>query len=713
MIFQGKSVSIELDNGIAHLIFDLEGEAINKLNDLTMDELKQASEILANNDEIKGLLIRSSKPYFIVGADVFEFTARNALGEKGVVEALCNINSILSAIEDLPYPSVTAINKLTLGGGLEVALSTDYRVADTGSKMGFPEIKLGIFPGYGGTVRAPRLIGLDNAIEWITSTKEYKAEAALAVGMVDAVVAPDQLIEASLDLLHKAIDGEFDYKSRRKQKTSPLQLDNIEMTMAFETAKGLVAQQAGPHYISPLIAVKSMEKGATLSRDEALRVESEAHGKLSQKEITGNLVRVFIGDMDLSKRTKDYVGDSAPISQAAVLGAGIMGGGIAYQSASTGTPILMKDIAQQGIDMGMAEATKLLTSQLKRGRIKPEKMAKTLSNISPTLSYDSIDNADIIVEAVVENPKVKKSVLSEVESLINEDTILTSNTSTIPITELATALKRPENFCGMHFFNPVHRMPLVEIIRGEKTSDETIARTVNYALAMRKKPVVVNDCPGFLVNRILTAYFAGFVTMINDGADFVTVDKAAEAFGWPMGPAYLSDVVGLDTSVHADSVMSAGFPDRMTRSFKSCFEVLYENNRYGQKTNKGFYLYETDKRGKPRKIFDPETVKLLAPHVNPPKEFSKEEIIDRLMVPLCLESIRCLEEGIAATAVDLDMALIYGAGFPPFRGGALRYVENIGLQEFCEKADKYAELGAMYKPSEKFRQLAADKGSLF
>jgi 3-hydroxyacyl-CoA dehydrogenase/enoyl-CoA hydratase/3-hydroxybutyryl-CoA epimerase/enoyl-CoA isomerase len=713
MIYQGKTISVELKDGIANLIFDLQGDAINTISDLNIDELSQASTLLAANSEVKGLLISSAKATFIVGANIFEFEKMASLGEAGVAEKLYQINAVLTSIEDLPFPTVTAINTLTLGGGLELALSTDYRVADEGAKMGFPEVKLGIFPGYGGTVRTPRLIGVDNAVEWIASGKEYKAAAALAVGMVDAVVAADQLQAASLDLLQKAIAGDFDYKARRLQKTSPVQLDNIEMMMAFETGKGAVAQQAGRHFVAPISSVTTMEKSVSLSRDEAIRVENKALGKLSQLEITGNMIRLFLGDQALTKRSRAYVGDSKAVTKAAVLGAGIMGGGIAYQSASTGTPILMKDIAQPGIDMGMGEAAKLLSAQVNRGRLRPEQMAATLNKITPTLNYDSIDQVDIIVEAVVENPKVKKAVLAEVEALVSDDTIITSNTSTIPISVLASALKRPENFCGMHFFNPVHKMPLVEIIRGEKTSEQAIARTVNYALAMGKKPVVVNDCPGFLVNRILFAYFAGFIALVKEGADYTLIDKAAEGFGWPMGPAHLSDVVGLDTCVHAGQVMSEGFPERMSRDYKTAIEVLLENERLGEKNGKGFYLHELDKRGKLRKNPDPQVAELLAPHVDAPKTFDREEIIDRLMIPLCLESISCLEDGIAGSANELDMALIYGIGFPPFRGGAIRYVENIGLAAFCEKADRYAALGPLYQPSEKLRQLAAAKGSLF
>jgi 3-hydroxyacyl-CoA dehydrogenase/enoyl-CoA hydratase/3-hydroxybutyryl-CoA epimerase/enoyl-CoA isomerase len=265
----------------------------------------------------------------------------------------------------------------------------------------------------------------------------------------------------------------------------------------------------------------------------------------------------------------------------------------------------------------------------------------------------------------------------------------------------------------MHFFNPVPKMPLVEVIRGEKTSDAAIAKTVNYALAMGKKPVVVNDCPGFLVNRILFAYLNGFVELLRDGADYLAIDKAATNFGWPMGPAHLCDVVGIDTGVHAGAVMAEGFPERMGKDYTTALEVLLENKRLGEKNNVGFYRYENDKRGRPQKVVDETLGALLAPVVNPSKTFSEEEIIDRLMIPFCFEAVRCLEEKIGSCAEDIDMALLYGIGFPLHRGGALRYMNNIGLNNFVDNAKKYADLGAMYQPSDALKKMADSHQSLF
>ena len=385
-----------------------------------------------------------------------------------------------------------------------------------------------------------------------------------------------------------------------------------------------------------------------------------------------------------------------------------MGGGIAYQSASKGLPIIMKDIKSEQLDLGMGEASKLLSKEVERGKITPAKMGETLSRIRPTLNYGDFGETDIVIEAVVENPKIKKAVLKEVEGLVKNNAILASNTSTISITELATALDRPENFVGMHFFNPVHRMPLVEVIRGEKSSEEAIATTVALAEKMGKVPVVVNDCPGFLVNRVLFPYFGAFDLLLKDGADFVQIDKVMEKFGWPMGPAYLIDVVGLDTGVHGAEVMAEGFPDRMKPDFKGSIQALFEANRLGQKNGVGFYKYEIDKKGKPAKKADSTTLEVIKPVVDASKAFDDQEIIDRMMLTLCNETVRCLEDNIVATPAEADMAMIMGIGFPPFRGGPCRYIDQVGVSEFVALCDKYAHLGKAYEAPELLKQMAKD-----
>ncbi|WP_299183767.1 fatty acid oxidation complex subunit alpha FadB [uncultured Neptuniibacter sp.] len=714
MLFEGQTIQVNLiEDGIYDVVFDRKEDAVNKLDQATLAELREAVTLLTDTQGIRGVIFSSAKESFIVGADITEFMQMFSATEEEIVEGLLSIHQIFNAIEDLPCPTVTAINGLALGGGFEVCLATDYRVLADNAKVGLPEVKLGIFPGWGGTVRLPRLIGVDNGNEWICGGVEKRAAAALKDGAVDSVVAVDQVAAAALDLLKNCVTGKFDYIARREEKKSPIKLNQIEQMMAFESAKGVIGGKAGPHYPAPMAALKAIQKHANLPRDKAIEVEAKGFVKVAKTDVCASLVGLFMKDQYVKKVSKGFESKAEPVKKAAVLGAGIMGGGVAYQSASKGTPILMKDINDAALELGLDEATKLLNKRVSRGRMDAMKMAGVLNKITPTLNYGDFGSVDLVVEAVVENPNVKKAVLAEVESELPEGAVLTSNTSTISITELATALKKPENFCGMHFFNPVHQMPLVEVIRGEKSSEEAIARTVAYAKAMGKTPIVVNDCPGFLVNRVLFPYFGGFSALLSDGANFQQIDRVMERFGWPMGPAYLLDVVGIDTAYHADAVMAAGFPDRMTHEGENAIDRMYKLERFGQKNSKGFYRYELDRKGKPKKLVDEEVPALLADVVAESREFTDEEIIERMMIPLCIELVRCLEDGIVATPAEADMGLIYGIGFPPFRGGALHYLDQMGLDNFCEMTKKYDALGPLYQPTEKMKQMAAAGGKYF
>ncbi|MBB3168624.1 fatty acid oxidation complex subunit alpha FadB [Simiduia aestuariiviva] len=711
MVYQGKSVSVrQLEAGIAELCFDAEGESVNKFDLRTVQELGEAISALEQLPGLQGVIATSGKGVFIVGADITEFGSVFNAGSDAVIAHLSKNNENNNRLEDLAVPVVVAINGFALGGGLEFCLACDYRVASSAAKVGLPETKLGLIPGWGGTVRLPRIAGVDTAAEWIASGQDQRAEAALKAGVVDAVVAPELLRDCALHTVRQCIDGALDFKSRRQQKTSPMALNDTESLMAFETAKSFIGTQAGKNYPAPVAAVKAMQAAAKAGREAALAEEAKAFAKLAQGPQAAALVGLFLSDQLIGKKAKGWEKRAdKKIARAAVLGAGIMGGGIAYQSALKGTPIKMKDIAQAGIDLGLSEASKLLTKRVARGRMQPAAMAQVLTRIEPCLSYDGFKQVDMVVEAVVENPKVKHTVLAEVESHVSNDAIIASNTSTISISYLAEALKRPENFCGMHFFNPVHAMPLVEVIRGEKTSDTAVARTVAYANAMGKKAVVVKDCPGFLVNRVLFPYFAGFSMLLRDGADFQQVDRVMQAWGWPMGPAYLLDVVGIDTAAHCETVMAEGFPTRMGKHFKACTDIMYEAERYGQKNGQGFYRYETDKKGKPAKLVDEQAYSLLAPHCAERREFSDEDIIARMMVPMVTEMARCVEEGIVDSVAEADMALIYGLGFPPFRGGVFRWVDSVGIDAVLAMAEQHAALGELYAPTPGMLALSGKK----
>jgi 3-hydroxyacyl-CoA dehydrogenase/enoyl-CoA hydratase/3-hydroxybutyryl-CoA epimerase/enoyl-CoA isomerase len=715
MIYSGSAISVAaVGDGIVELKLDLSGESINKLNQATLQEFDAATQAIAKDGSVKGVVVTSGKSVFIVGADITEFGGMFAKGEESIAQNVLEVDRMFSRFEDLPVPTVAAINGICLGGGTELALSCDYRVMSTAAKMGVPEVKLGIFPGFGGTVRLPRLMGVDNAVEWIATGSDKRPDEALKDGAVDAVVEPAKLRDAALALVGQCIAGKLDWRAKRAEKLAPLKLNATEQAMAFTSSMAVVGGKAGPNYPAPMLALKNMQMGAALGRDAALEIEAKHFAKAAVTPQAEALIGLFLADQAVKKISGRWAKKATKeIQQAAVLGAGIMGGGIAYQSASKGLPIIMKDIRDEALALGMSEAGKLLSKQVEKGRIKPAAMTETLSRIRPTLNYGDFGGVDIVIEAVVENPKVKKAVFAEVEGLLRDDTIIASNTSTISITSLAEGLKRPQNFVGMHFFNPVHMMPLVEVIRGAKSSDAAIATTVALAQKMGKTPIVVNDCPGFLVNRVLFPYFAGFHMLLRDGADFQAVDKAMERFGWPMGPAYLMDVVGMDTAVHAAEVMAEGFPDRMRPDFKGTTAVLVEAGRLGQKNGKGYYVYAPDKKGRPKKNVDPTTYELIAAVTAARREFKPEEIVARCMIPLVNEIARCLEENIVSTPFEADMALIYGIGFPPFRGGACRYLDQTGAANFVALCDKHAELGKLYEAPKLLRDMAASGRKFF
>ncbi len=719
MIYSGKTLTLDKDpQGVATLCFDRRDGSVNKLDRLTLHELQDAVDSLQQEPEIRGLLISSAKPAFIVGADVTEFPELFRLSDAALKAWLRQTHKLFSTIELLPYPTVAAINGLALGGGFELSLVCDYRVLDTDARVGLPELNFGIYPAWGGSVRLSRLAGLKESLEWMLDGRPQSASAAEIAGVADLLVPSAELQQRALELLRDQVSSGDCHLLKRAEKWA-LPAGNKAL---FETLLEKTALNAA-HYPAPATLVELVRRHSTLEFNEALEQEVEQFPALSSGRVSASLIGLFLNEQLLKKKSAISAGKAAPVARAAVLGAGIMGGGIAYQSASRGTPILMKDINGNALETGLEEADRLLTKQLEKGRLSADRKDQILSGIDATLDYDDFGTVDLAVEAVVENPTVKASVLAELEQQVSEAAVLTSNTSTISISKLAESLQRPENFCGMHFFNPVPLMPLVEVIRGDRSSDQTIATTVAWARALGKTPIVVNDCPGFLVNRILFPYFNAFNRLLKDGVDFQRIDRVMEAFGWPMGPALLLDVVGIDTAVHADGVMAAGFPERMGHDGRTVIEAMLAEGRLGRKNDRGFYRSAIDEKGSRRRVADDEACglieTLIARQANSSasrlaiKEISDEEIVERMMIPLCLEAVRCLEEGIAETAAEVDMGLILGLGFPRFRGGPLRYIDHLGADRFCQLTDKHRDQGPLYRPTPGLRKRAQQNKNFF
>jgi 3-hydroxyacyl-CoA dehydrogenase/enoyl-CoA hydratase/3-hydroxybutyryl-CoA epimerase/enoyl-CoA isomerase len=708
MLFKGQTIEIDMqDGGIAELRFERGSEAVNKLDALAFGELHRAIDAIKAAPAIKGILITSAKDTFIVGADIFEFTSVFRRPEKDIESFVAANSAIITALSDLPVPIVAAINGLALGGGFEVALGADFRVMSNAAKIGFPEIHLGLFPGYGGTVRLPRLIGLAAAAEWIISGAQKGSEEALRSGAADAVAAADQLGLAARALLTEAIAGRADWRGRRQRMKESQGIGPGEAASLLAAAKAQ-ADKGLPHLPAAHFAVELLEKASNLDSAAALTLEAETFAKVAKTQAADSLVAIFVNEQAVKKAMRRHAKGALPVRRAAVAGAGIMGGGIAYQSAISGVPVVMKDISQAALDLGMSEARKLLTKSVEAGKLTQDKADVILGAITPSLSYQGFEKADAVIEAVVEDLGVKQKVLREIEEIVSPTAILASNTSSLRITTLAHGLKRPENLLGMHFFNPVPRMPLVEVVRGPKTSPQAIATVMGYAAAMGKTPILVEDCPGFVVNRTLTPYLVAFLHLIHDGADFQEIDRAMEAFGWPMGPAYLIDVIGTDISQHVIEIVSAGFAPRMDVPFETAIQILLREGRLGQKNGRGFYRYESDPKGRPRKQADPETERLLAPAQPRGKvSVSGDEIISRMMLPMIFEAARCVEDGIAASPAEADMCLILGLGMPRYLGGALKYADYLGLKNAVDRAGRWEGISPVYRPGEHLRAMAA------
>ena len=694
VLFEGDCLRVTSQDGVVEICLDRKNDALNKLDERLLADIDEAVARIAAAAP-RGVLVGSGKEGFLAGADIAVLQKLLSRSLEQQVAFSRDMQRVLARLGDLPVPVVCAVNGYALGGGLEVALCADYRVLVDTAQIGFPEVSLGILPGAGGTVRTPRLADAATALEWITSARSYKAEAALKTGMVDVVVPAAQLRALALDWLQRAMNGQLDWQARRAQCKGPFAAD----AAIFSTARAEAARKA-KHYPAALTVVDLLERSAPLTRDKAFEEEAASFAQLAQTATAKSLVGIFRANQQLKKIVKAQAGAGRKINRAAVLGAGIMGGGIAYTTAVKGMPVLLKDIAQSQLDLGVDEAKKLLAKQVEGGRLAQDKAAAILASIKPTLEFAEFDSVDVVVEAVVENLKIKQDVMSQVETLAKPGTVLASNTSSLSIAEIAAPLKRPEDVVGMHFFNPVHVMPLVEVIRGEKSSADAVAAAVAYGLAMGKTPLVVKDCPGFLINRILGAYFAAFLMLIRDGADFGAIDQAMEDWGWPMGPAYLMDVAGIDTLDKAMAILGKAYPEVMGVDYTTAFQLLAREKRYGQKTGAGFYRYEPDAKGRPKRLNDPDVAALLAT-IQPQgtRPFSDTEIVDRMMLAMILEAARCLEEEVVGSAVEIDAGMRLGTGFPAHHAGPLWHADALGLAEVLRRCEPYHPLGGLYVPS--------------
>ena len=688
-----------LADGIVALTFDLPDKGANVLSASVLEELSAHLDELEKRTDLRGLVIRSGKPgMFIAGADLREFVAAKDVTREWTVQMCRRGQQLFQRLSRCPFVTVAAIDGVSLGGGTELALWCDRRLITNNPKaqIGLPEVKLGLFPGWGGTARLPRIVGLSNAIEVISGGESIDGKAAYAMGLVTDVVPSDRLDQAAVALI-EAEQASGQYLKDRELWNGPIDISEQELIFLGATASAYIQQQTKGQYPAPLAALETMLGAAGLDIHGACQAEAEGMAQLFGSPINRALLNVFF----LSDRNKKDTGvdrdDVQPrdVKSLAIYGAGIMGSSIGAVTVKASLPVAMSDLNEQALAAGVEHLLEEASYNKATKGPDVERTLKFAPLVTATQSDQEMARCDIVLEAIVENIDAKKQLYARVEPLMRDDAILATNTSTIPIERLAAGLKRPDRFVGIHFFNPVRKMPLVEVIRGPQTSDETVATAVAFAKKVRKSPIVVYDGPGFLVNRCLFPYLNEALHLLQDGATPDAVERAAKDFGMPMGPLTLYDVIGLDTAVYAGRVMYEAFPERCEPT--QLILTMVKQKRLGQKTGSGFYRYDDKKgRGKP----DPDFAKLLEPLVKTPgRSFTKDEITHRLFLPMLLEATRVLEEGKVRDPRDVDLGLIYGIGFPPFRGGLLFWADQVGADQILRWLEPLADCGPRLQPT--------------
>lgn len=706
-----------VDRGeIALVEWDLPGEKVNKLSSPVMERLKEVLDELKDSKYKVAVMVSRKKNIFIAGADIEEI--KNLKTKEEFLPKLQSAHEIFNSLEDHPVTFIAAIDGACLGGGCEMVLACDYRIGSDSSstKIGLPEVQLGILPGFGGCVRLPRVVGLQASLDIILAGKSVPGKKAKKIGLIDECVPAPIIEKRALEIAEEVVAGK---KGKRKKTFEAKGMANKVLDSAlgrpivFSKAKEMVMKNSKGFYPAPLEALEVIKKTyGSSNRTKCLDIEMEGFCKVATTDISKHLINLFYMMEDVKKQNgvshnPDIKGKD--VNYMAVLGAGVMGGGIAYVAADKGIDVRLKDINNQGLAIGFGAARKLWEKKLKRRRLNKYEFQAKLDLVSGGLDYAGFRRADVVVEAIVEDMDIKKKVIAETVEHCSPDTIIATNTSSLSVTEMAKAHPNPKNFLGMHFFNPVHMMPLVEVIRGAETSDTATATIFNLSKKMGKTPVVVKDGPGFLVNRLLLPYMGEALFLLEEGMAIDTVDRYfTHKLGMPMGPFRLLDEVGLDVAIKVLKIFKSALGDRIEISELS--EKLSSGDRLGKKNGKGFYLF--DERGKETGV-DTSIYGELG--LSTPKDpLSEKECLQRPLFQMINEAARALiEDKIVERPEEVDLAMIMGTGFPPFRGGLLRYADELGVQYIVQELEIYAQKGPRFQPAPSIVELANNKGSFY
>jgi 3-hydroxyacyl-CoA dehydrogenase/enoyl-CoA hydratase/3-hydroxybutyryl-CoA epimerase len=694
------------EGGVAVVTFDLPNEPVNKFSRAVGEELGAVLDRLERDPAVKSVVLISGKPdVFIAGADIEEFltlrTAKDA-------EALARWGQqMLNRLAASPKPVVFAIHGACMGGGLEAALAAHYRIATDHPKtvLALPEVMLGLLPGMGGTQRLPRAVGLRNALDMILTGRTVRARKAHKIGLVDELVHPAILREVALDRARQLADGSM---SRSKGRTSHgaadavLEDNPVGRAVVLRQAREQTMKKTHGHYPAPLAAIEVIADGYKRGMDEGLAAEARAFGELAMTEVSRQLIFLFFATTSLKK--DPGVDDPAPepraVRKLGVLGAGFMGSGIASVAVQQGTLVRLKDAAHDRVAKGLKAVHEVVRERLKKKQITRQQFADYLSLVGGTVDYSGFGSVDMVIEAVFEDLALKHRVLKEAEEAMPADAIYASNTSSIPIGKIAGAAAHPEQVLGMHFFSPVHKMPLLEVIVTPRTAPVATVTAVAYGKKLGKHVIVVNDGPGFYTTRILSAYMNEAGKLLDEGAAIDAVDRALVEFGFPVGPITLLDEVGIDIGSKIGPILAEALGARMAPA--QSFRRVVEAGRAGRKAKSGFYLY--DKDGKKNGVDDTVYQVIGAPQRKP---VTPELIVRRTALAMVNEAARCLEEGIVRSPRDGDIGAVFGIGFPPFRGGPFRYVDTVGAAEVVRQLEELNRAHApRYEPAAILREMA-------
>ncbi|MCU0559980.1 MAG: 3-hydroxyacyl-CoA dehydrogenase NAD-binding domain-containing protein [Desulfobacterales bacterium] len=673
-----RTVRVELKDGIA--VFVLDNPPVNQLSGAFVREIADAVREAFNDGAVKALVLTGTGKTFIAGADITEI--KELTSREEILKLLAENNRFLNAIETGPKPVIAAINGTCLGGGLELAMACHYRVAVKGAELGQPEVQLGLIPGAGGTQRLPRLIGLPNALEMITAGKSVKAEKALARTLVDEVAEPAALLETACQAARQFIAGRFSRANRVTRYRCDRLPSAAEKKALLDFTRLMTAAKA-KGYIAPFKAIEAFEKGLGYDIDADLAVEAGLFADCLVSDVAKNLIGIFLNTRAAGRLPRIEGLQPAKIKTVAMLGGGVMGSGIVHLLLTGGFNAVLWDINAAAVEKGVASIRGTFDYHLKNRKMKPEELEAMISGrLKTTTSLQECREADLVIEAVLENMQVKQEIWKKLEAICRPETIFATNTSALPITEMASVLNDPGRMIGLHFFNPAQRMQLLEIICAQRTADATLASSVSFARAVKKIPIVVNDGPGFYVSRQLLGLMSGSVYLMADGVDAAAIEAAMVDFGMPMGPAALSDLTGIDINYHVNQT----FEHRLGARWKvhPLTEAIYRTGCYGRKTGAGYMDY----RGA-TPVPNPTVVEVVKAYLTAngvaPKQASAQQIVELMLAAAINEAAFMIEEGICDRPQDMDLAMIYGTGFPPYRGGILRYADAWGLAAVYRK----------------------------